>query len=370
MERNYSIDFVKFFAIFAVVCIHTGTLKDVQGGIDGEIIDFIVDTAARFAVPFFFAVSGFLFYQKLHTLQGFEAQMHYAKKYIIKLIKLWAAWFAFYFLFDLAINFIETEKSQRALLIMYHDYIESFLSWETFYYGSGHNQYHLWFLLALIWSVAVLFIFAKARLVRVLFVISLGLNIYGLVGQSYSFLADVPLDTRDALFFGLFYTSLGALFARYGDRLNQMANDLPDFFYGALLVALPLIQALEGYVTIEQFGGNTGEYYLTTIPLVIILFLFIMKHNSIGKGKLISKIGSRAVGIYVSHVFIMETIEIFIGRIGIESVQDTLIWNIIFTPAVFMTAYLFYEGLQQIKKNGVAAFQSKKVPFMRPKNNL
>src|SRR5699024_11062175 len=164
---------------------------------------------------------------------------------------------AFYFCFDLAINFIETEKNQAALMVMYHDYIESFLSWETFYYGSGHNQYHLWFLLALIWSVAVLFIFAKARLVRVLFVLSLGLNIYGLAGQSYSFLADVPFDTRDALFFGLLYTSMGALFARYGDRLHQTANNLPDFFYGALLVALPVFQPSAGYATSTQFCSTT-----------------------------------------------------------------------------------------------------------------
>ncbi|GGJ91476.1 fucose 4-O-acetylase [Lentibacillus kapialis] len=370
MERHYSIDFVKFFAIFAVVCIHTGTLRDVQSGIDGETIDFVINTVARFAVPFFFTVSGYLFFQKLDTLQGFEAQLHYAKKYMVKLIKLWAAWFVFYFCFDLAINIIETEKNQAALMVMYHDYIESFLSWETFYYGSGHNQYHLWFLLALIWSVAMLFIFAKARLVRVLFVISLGLNIYGLSGQSYSFLADVPLDTRDALFFGLFYTSLGALFARYGDQLNKIANSIPDLLYGALLVILPLLQALEGNITIKQFGGNTGDYYLTTIPLVVILFMFIMKYNSIGKGTLISKIGSRAVGVYVSHVFIMKTVRIFISRIGVEEIQETLIWNILFTPLLLIIAYLFYENLQQIKKNGAAFFQSRKITTIDSKSNL
>ncbi|SFE10751.1 Surface polysaccharide O-acyltransferase, integral membrane enzyme [Lentibacillus persicus] len=371
MERNYSIDFVKFFAIFAVVCIHTGTLKDVQGTVvDGATIDFIIDTAARFAVPFFFAASGFLFYQKLLTLHGVKAQWRYANKYIIKLIKLWAAWFAFYFCFDLVINFIETEKSRTALLAMYHDYIESFLSLETFYYGAGHSQYHLWFLLALIWSVIALFIFSKARLVRVLVVIGLGLNIYGLTGQSYSFVLDLPFSTRDALFFGGFYTGLGGLFARYSDRLKHAANDIPDLHYVVLFVMLTLMQLLEGYVTIKLFGGNTGEYYLTTIPLISILFMFIMKHNSIGKGTRLSQIGSRAVGIYVSHVFIMETIEVVITRIDIVSVQDTLIWNIMFTPLVFVASYLFYGRLQHIKKYGAAAIQSRGAPFVYPKNNF
>ncbi|WP_430871731.1 acyltransferase family protein, partial [Escherichia coli] len=54
MQRNYAIDFIKFFAILAVVIIHTFPSNDQLGY-------FVLDNLSRFAVPFFFVASGYLF---------------------------------------------------------------------------------------------------------------------------------------------------------------------------------------------------------------------------------------------------------------------------------------------------------------------
>ncbi|MBP1948793.1 acyltransferase [Virgibacillus litoralis] len=350
MERNYTIDFVKFFAILAVVCIHTGTVSGVQlGAIDGDQADFIIDILARFAVPFFFVASGYLFIQKINTIDSTKQQFTYFKKYILKLTKLWTAWFAFYFLYDLAINYIETEKSVQAMHVMFQEYLATYFTWETLYYGAGHTQYHLWFLLALIWSIAILFIFTKFRLLRVLFIISLGLNIYGLFGQSYSSFFEVALNTRDALFMGLFYTTLGGLVGKYAGQVKEFAMKIPVFVYIGVITVFSLVQVLEGYYTIKILEGNEQNYFLATIPLIIILFMAIIKHNKIGKNSLISKIGANSVGIYVSHVFVMEAIRLLVKRLEITFVQDTILWNILFTPTVFIVAYFLYIGIQQLK---------------------
>lgn len=266
MERNYSIDFVKFFAIFAVVCIHTGTLSGVQfGAINGDEADFIIDILGRFAVPFFFVASGYLFIQKINTIDSTKQQFTYFKKYTLKLAKLWTAWFAFYFMYDLAINYIETEKSVQALQAMFQEYLASYITWETLYYGAGHTQYHLWFLLALIWSTVILFIFTKFKLLRVLFIISLGLNIYGLFGQSYSSFFEVTLNTRDALFMGLFYTTLGGVVAKYAGHVKDFATKIPAFVYIGIIIVFSLVQVLEAYYTIKIMEGNGQNYFLSTI---------------------------------------------------------------------------------------------------------
>jgi len=62
MERNYAIDYFKFFAIFFIVCIHTTPFRGSElWGFDGNSINGIINTFARFGVPFFFVSSGFLF---------------------------------------------------------------------------------------------------------------------------------------------------------------------------------------------------------------------------------------------------------------------------------------------------------------------
>ncbi|WP_161493814.1 acyltransferase [Virgibacillus necropolis] len=356
MERNYSIDFVKFFAIFFVVIIHTNTVSGIEvENMSGSRIDFLIDSFARFAVPFFFITSGYLFMQKMISIHNnndgsaFKKQLAYFKKYIIKLVNLYISWFVFYFLFELWINFIETEKNMEALSSMFKEFIAGFSLIDIIYYGSNAPQQHLWFLLALIWSIIIVFIFVKLRLLKILFVISIFLHIYGLLGQSYSMFYEVSYNTRDALFFGLFYIALGAIFAKFNEPIKVFANRILNIEYILFLVVLSFLQVMESFVTMKMLNGNGQNYFIATIPLIIVLFLAFIKHPNVGKGSFISKIGANAVGIYVSHIFIMEIIRHSMYRFGLSEFQGTVLWRIIFTPAVFIIAYFFYAGLQKGK---------------------
>jgi surface polysaccharide O-acyltransferase-like enzyme len=378
MERNYSIDFVKFFAIFAVVAIHSKTVAGTAvGALDGDDINFVINTLARFAVPFFFVVSGYLFVQKINSIeekskidgcsdkQIIKQQLVYFKKYIFKLTKLYFAWFIFYFLFQLIVNFTETEKTGEAITAMLREYMTSFHLLDIFYYGSGSPQYHLWFLLALIWSTIILFIFTKAKLLPALLVISLALNIYGLFGQSYSAFHEVSVNTRDAVFFGLFYIALGGMAGNYVRQIKAAASSIPIFMYVGLLSVFSLSQIAEAYVTLKVFDGNEENYYLSTIPLTIILFMMVIKYSHIGKHSIMAKIGANAVGIYVSHVFLLQFIPMVLERFGIENIQDTLTWDITFTPVVFILAYLLYFGLQKGKASVADLYRREKYIYKR-----
>ncbi|SFX06096.1 Acyltransferase family protein [Thermoactinomyces sp. DSM 45891] len=105
MERNYSIDFLKFFAIIAVVVIHTNPFQKVEDlfGFNGYYSDFALDSFSRFAVPFFFLVSGYLFSRKVINLK-YKGQVTYYKKYIYKIGKLLFTWTAFYLILEVILN--------------------------------------------------------------------------------------------------------------------------------------------------------------------------------------------------------------------------------------------------------------------------
>jgi surface polysaccharide O-acyltransferase-like enzyme len=210
--------------------------------------------------------------------------------------------------------------------------------------------YHLWFLPALIWATLLLFLFVQMRLLRVLFVISIGLHLFGLFGQSYSFLYDVSLNTRDGIFFALFYVTLGGIMARYASSVHTFAKKITTSSAIIWLGILSCVQILEGVVTLQLYDGKAENYFISTIPLVVILFLVVLKHSQFGKSSVLTKIGANAVGIYVTHVFIIEGIHILMHRMAWSQVEDMLLWKVLFTPIVFMLAFIFYKILQLRKK--------------------
>ncbi|MFB9860984.1 acyltransferase [Salinicoccus siamensis] len=351
------IDYVKGFAIFFVVAIHSKTVQGAHiGMIDGDDANFFINMFARFAVPFFFVASGYLFVQKLKWIHqenesgSRQAQFHYFKKYIGKLIKLYVAWFAFYFVFELGVKFIEGENNSGTLFEMFTSSISHFNLWSLIYFGEGAPGYHLWFLPALIYAVLLLFLFVQMRLVGVLFIISIGLHLFGLFGQAYSFLYDVPFNTREGIFFALFYVTFGGVVAKYSSSFNTILLKIPTWSVVISLVVLSCMQVLEGFITLKLYEGKEENYFFFTIPLVMTLFMLALKHQQMGKNSIFTKIGANAVGIYVSHVFIMEFMQVLIHQMKLTAVEDSLLWKVMLTPLVLVTALIFYHQLQNGKK--------------------
>ena len=75
-EINFSINVIKCLAIFSVIIIHCGIFSLGRKGT-------VIEGLARFAVPFFFLISGYYSYYKLNN----KSMMKY-KERIIRLTKL------------------------------------------------------------------------------------------------------------------------------------------------------------------------------------------------------------------------------------------------------------------------------------------
>jgi peptidoglycan/LPS O-acetylase OafA/YrhL len=333
VERIYSIDYIKFFAIFAVVVIHTFPL-------DGKTGYFIIDDLARFAVPFFFVASGYFFAQKM--IQK-NSSFSYFKKYILKLIKIYISWLIFYTVYDILFIYIDGNDINQRL----NNYFQDFTFMNLIYYGKGTSGYQLWFLTALIWSIICIFLFLKLKQIYILFFASLILNIFGLFGQGYTMFFELPVRTRDAAFFGLFYTALGFLFAS-DSRLKKLRK-ISGLTYLGLAFIFFFLQAMEGYILDKVLKGSHGEYFFTTIFLTAFLFFFALNNKEIGRSFFITKVGRNALGIYIIHVFFLSVFNKVIKYTDLQYLSENILWNIFYTVFLFFISYYTYQFIQKTK---------------------
>lgn len=333
MERNYAIDFIKFFAILAVVIIHTFPGNNQLGY-------FILDNFARFAVPFFFAASGYLFGLKvINNPKSFA----YFKRYIIKILKIYVSWLVFYMAFDVIKILISDRNVHKELA----KYLEGLTPLNLFYYGQGTSGYQLWFVISLVWGTAILYFFLRLKKIRLLLIIGFCLNLLGLFGQSYSIFDPLPVSTtRAALYISLFYITVGFWFAFAKPNIRSLSKK--TYFY--LFCCFSALQFIEGYVLEKALDAKHGEYFLSTIFLTVFLFLFALSNPQLGKGSVITKIGANSLGIYAIHVFFIDMIDIAFKKLGLEQSSHYLILNIIDAFLVFTLSYLTYNLIQHIKK--------------------
>jgi surface polysaccharide O-acyltransferase-like enzyme len=336
MERIYSIDFIKFFAILAVIIIHIFPL-------DGFTGYFMIDNIARFAVPFFFAASGYFFAQKM--IQK-DASFYYLKGYVKKLSKIYFVWLIFYAIYDVLLILLKGNDIQEDL----NKYFDKFTLLNVFYYGKGTSGYQLWFLTALIWSTIIVYIFIRFKKISILFVLSIILNLIGLLGQAYTMFFDLPVSTtRDALFFGLFYTTLGVVFA-----VNihfKKIRKITGITYLGLAIICTVIQVMEGYLLDKVLDGSHGEYFFSTILVTAFLFFFALNNKKVGKGMWITKVGGNALGIYIIHVFFLDLINNVLKYLDIKQLlSENFIWNVFYTLLIFFISYYTYQSLQIVKK--------------------
>jgi surface polysaccharide O-acyltransferase-like enzyme len=334
MNRNYAIDFIKFFAILAVVIIHTFP-SDTKFGY------FLLDNLSRFAVPYFFAASGYLFGVKVSNN---PTSITYFRKYISKILKIYTSWFLFYFVYDV-LRIVLTGGNSKDELSKYFDL---FTPMNLLYYGQGTSGYQLWFVISLAWSISVLYLFFRMNQMKLVFILALCFNLLGLFGQSYSVFYELTLKTRDALFIGLFYTTVGFWFA-HSNPLKPFRNiSRNTFLY--LFCSFLILQVAEGYILEKVLDAKHGEYFLSTIFITIFLFFLTIQHPQLGKGLWMTKVGGNALGIYAIHVLFIDLVDLAVRTIGMKGIGHNLIWNMTDTFLVFILSYMTYRYIQDIKR--------------------
>ena len=146
-KRNLIIfDLVKLVCALLVVCIHASAVV----GAPAWIQFYVTDVAARFAVPLFFGMSGFLFFSRLEyengRIRACPENLARLRRQFCRTARLYLGWSAAYLLI---VQLPEWYRTGWWGMYVIKDYLVS-----LFFQGS---YYHMWYMLALVYAVPVLY---------------------------------------------------------------------------------------------------------------------------------------------------------------------------------------------------------------------
>ena len=272
-SRNNSIDIFRCICALMVVAIHTQPFMDINSTM-GYIFTQIIP---RIAVPFFFAISGYFYIQKL------ESGEKVFVKYIKRLVLTYIVWSLIYFAIDFCQWGYENIKS-FAVSSLY----------QFFIYGS---HYHLWFFPALILSVCITTLMFKTKLKKALIPLSIFLYVIGCLGCSYYeigisvpilnklFLANSFTTIRRLFLMGFPFFTSGYAVYKLKKNINMFNNNRKIIFVTILSIIIWLIEIF--FVCNANLQNNIvitlGLYPLLIFAILLLLNNPMEKHNYLAK---------------------------------------------------------------------------------------
>lgn len=331
LERNYAIDKMKFLCMIAVVCIHTNPFGN-------KDIGLMINILCRVAVPLFFISSGYL----LNSKFSYE----YVHKYFIKIFKLFLSWIIFYILLDLTLKSISNIVNGNHIFYEYKEYFSNFKILDI-YYASGIIKKHLWYLSSILCVIPILYITIKYKMVKISLFISLILNIIGIFIYNQGSINIVT--TRDTIFFAYFYCMIGIYISHNQDKIEAKVKNYRYIFFTIGIFMFYIISLIER-VTYDKYFMRTGDYYISTIPLAIFIFLVCIKSKNTND-TIISRIGRRSLGVYLTHVAFIDLTDIILYKLNLLHIVNAPWYQLTYTALIIVISYLSYSILQYVKIN-------------------
>lgn len=327
MSRIQSVDVLRVAAIISVIAIHTAPFSSPAAPI-GEQFDFatLLHLPTRFAVPFFFILSGYFWSHKF----GSGREIYTPTISMLKRVAfLFLGWSAVYLL---PTNFFDTfAYGPLGPFKQLYWNIESAMArpLDTLMQGT---KVHLWFLMALLWSLSISAVLLRYRQTWLLVFLSILLYAIGLAGKAYS---DSPLgfhadfNFRNGPFFSL-------LFFVTGYFLYQRKAS-PAWFPAGLSIAAFgfLLQFAELSAVRGQWGSSLAQDYVAgTYFLGLGAAMMGLSNSRYLSFSSAAAIGPLVLGIYASHYIFVE----FLRPLERQFAGNP-VWSVTYVVAVFFLSY-------------------------------
>lgn len=316
MNRIKSVDTFRGLAILAVIALHTSPFRanTATPGLLYPFLDALINQTARFAVPFFFLISGYFWGQKVR--HGAEP-VHLAHTTARRLACIFAVWSIIYVLpFDLT---PVLEHGWRGFIESITSHLASLLKKPAWLLVQG-TEGHLWFLVALICCTYMAAWFIRQGMPGRLLACAVCLYVAGLLAKAY---IDTPIglhlhfNTRNGPFFGLLPFVTGITLASCQPNTRWWVYGIAVFMLGSGL------QACELYLLTKYFGAPPAQDYVsgTFFMGLGVGLIAISEHRRAGVAAL-GAIGRMSLGIYVIHYAFVKMLR------PIDRATDAFLWQI------------------------------------------
>lgn len=242
VHKEYKVlDIMKFVMAIVVVAIHTCPEMSLKSITLREIIEDIYSIA----VPFFFMASGFLLFRKISFPLDRDGEIRILS-YLKKIGRLYLVWTTIYLPLTIYGFWMDGIPFSKSVMIFFRNILlvgENFMSWP------------LWYLLALIVAVGMIYVLLKLKLSKN-WILAIGTFVAVMgVGLDYcnenAILQPITdlyfsafLKTRNGIFVGFFFVALG-MFLSYKETLSLpllLATGLLGV--AGIIIGIPLSNAL------------------------------------------------------------------------------------------------------------------------------
>lgn len=328
-QRIASIELGRVIAILAIIGLH-GQMALTYWQID-EVpwIGYVLNQAARFAVPLFFLISGYLIQPKL-TASPWTTFINYSKP----LLKVWLVWSVICLVmpFNLAkveeLGYLGERQGYWGFLM--NTPLNSFLE---------GGLVHLWFIPALVCAVLIIALMVEMKIDKLLLPTAVLLYVYGVLAGSYASLTDLsaPFFTRNGPFFSTLMVTLGFLIRQHQWKISS-AKAL-----GLLALGMLIHFAEAAWLTTFDVGFNMNDFLFGTALWGMGVFMWLLANPNIGDYAWVRAISNRMLGIYVSHLLIIILLFNVCGILGITGLaKDSIVFF-----GTFMLSFMLVVSIEQ-----------------------
>lgn len=337
-ERIHSLDTLKGFALMLVFFLHV-RWSYVGGPALQESIGFILMTLSRLAVPLFFLTSGYLLKKKLESE---EDETLYCRRYLRKIGIYYLLGSAIFFGMKLLVFALNSYLNLDVASTLELKIFSSDGLYHLLYTGKATGE-HLWFLLALFYSVALIYLAYRYDVFEELLGISVILHLTAILSRTYLIQDQLPIPQDDMLFFGLALTATG-FFLKKKEVVNRVNTGLML----ETAVAVNILHFTERFLITAVFENYTpyfwGNYSLLTAPAAASLFIYFLARKDIGRNSRINSYGRETIWIYILHPVALGLL-MGLGGIMTKNGGNFVVENIGWSMGVTLVAYF---GLSEI----------------------
>lgn len=335
-QRIQGVDFFRVIAILAVISIHTSPFSSEQPD-QADFSRFLylaINYITRFAVPFFFVISGYFWGLKCRKS---GQPLREARQMVGRIGGILLAWsliylFPFYALLNPwhGITGLFTAASWN---------IEHLLQDPMTLLMQG-TKVHLWFLVSLLFSVSIAAVFVQWQWLKSLLVVAILLYGFGMLAKAYAITPlgiQLDFNTRNGPFLGLLFFVSGYFLSGRKRDLQWLRLGLVSFCGGLVL------QSCENYFLWKYYGGSpVQDYGMGTCFMGIGVALMALSGHRFFCNRAICAIGRLTLGIYAVHFVFVDLFR------GMDRVISNPLWEV---ALVFMVFALSVGSALLLSKN-------------------
>jgi len=326
MSRIQSIDVFRVFAIIAVISIHTTPFRGVENNQAYTLLNVAINQGARFAVPFFFVISGFFFAKKIY---GGRQLLPTTTSTLKRLL---AIWLFFSVIYILPYNLIAAFEygALGPIKVVYWNLLR--IADDPIQFIFQGTKGHLWFLVSLCISIIITSLFFKCfqrNHLALLIIFSVALYVFGLLAKAYAGTPvgiNIDFNTRNGPFFSTVFFVMGLVLSRL--KLNQ--NYL---YYGLLVLFLGYtIHLGEIYYLYSAYGTwpTSHDYVFGTLFVGLGVSLMALSNHPLLNSQGLSVIGRYTLGIYAIHFVFVDMLR------SIDKEVSSPVWEVGYVFIVFL----------------------------------